>query len=121
MELKIIEGSRIKAGDVLVVVPDQWLTQEQLVACADYAQQCGIRVFFLPPNAKVYIKEQDEAPTATITTMDGTTFEVPVARPPTRQLYERLIAYCGGRTVMDPELLKYIDALIEGLDHAPGS
>lgn len=62
MELKVIEGSRVKAGDVLVVVPEQWLSHEQLVQCADYAEKVGVHVFFLPPGTQVYIKEQDDAP-----------------------------------------------------------
>lgn len=59
MELKEIEGVRIKPGETLVIIAPSMFSAQQLEWLHAEASKHGISIIVLPPNTKVYIKNSD--------------------------------------------------------------
>ena len=61
MKIEVVEGTRIAAGETLVVVPPSPMPQVVMEHLRKYATDNGFRIMVLPHNCKVYIKERDDA------------------------------------------------------------
>jgi hypothetical protein len=59
MEVKIIEGERIKPGDTLVVIPPTHLSDYAIQSYHQAAKKLGIHILMLPPHSRLYIKEAE--------------------------------------------------------------
>ena len=58
MEINVVEGTRIAAGETLVIVPPSPLTQEVVALLYAEARKRKFDVMILPSNCKVYVKER---------------------------------------------------------------
>lgn len=59
MEVKIIEGERIQAGDTLVVIPPRVMSDYEVRRYHEASKKLGIHMLILPPHSRLYIKERD--------------------------------------------------------------
>lgn len=59
MEVKVIEGERIKAGETLVVVPPRLLSTHEVELYHQAAKKLGIHILMLPPHSRLYVKERE--------------------------------------------------------------
>ena len=59
MEVNIIEGERIKAGDTLVVVMPHIMSMNEIEKYHQAAKKLGIHILILPPHSRLYIKEAE--------------------------------------------------------------
>ena len=57
MEVKEIEGVRIKAGETLVVIPPRPLSTYEVEKYHHAAKKLGIHILMLPPHSRLYVKE----------------------------------------------------------------
>ena len=59
MEVNIIEGERIKAGDTLVVIPAMPLPDNAVEKYHQAGKKLGIHILMLPPHSRLYIKSPE--------------------------------------------------------------
>lgn len=57
MEVEVIKGERIKAGDTLVVIPPRELPGWVIDKYHEAGKKLGIHILMLPPHSRLYIKE----------------------------------------------------------------
>ena len=61
MKIEVVEGTRIAAGETLVIVPPSPMPQDVVAQLSAYANKQNFKIMVLPHNCKVYIKERDHA------------------------------------------------------------
>ena len=61
MKIEVVEGTRIAAGETLVIVPPSPMPQDVVAKLSEYARSQNFKIIVLPHNCKTYIKERDDA------------------------------------------------------------